>query len=263
MTLQPQPVRIVLAKVGLDGHDRGVKVVARGLRDAGFHVIYAGLWQTPEAVVRTVADEDADWLGLSLLSGTHMTLVPRIAGAAPRADLGHVGVIVGGIIPGRTSPSCWSWAWPASSARAPRWARSRTSCGSSRAVSMIEPLLERFRRRDRTALARLLTLIARGEQREAIRAALPRDPGPARVVAVTGNAGVGKSTLVGKLIERGARPRADRGRPGLRSTKPAHRRRPPGRSRSHARPPRRSRRLHSQPGRPLRGIRASPTTSTS
>src|SRR5262249_31673056 len=66
------PLRIVLAKVGLDGHDRGIKVVARALRDAGMHVIYAGLWQTPEAVVRTVADEDADWLGLSLLSGAHM-----------------------------------------------------------------------------------------------------------------------------------------------------------------------------------------------
>ena len=77
MTTQPT-LRIVLAKVGLDGHDRGVKVVTRALRDAGFHVIYPGLWQSPEAVVRTVADEDADWLGISLLSGTHMTLVPRI-----------------------------------------------------------------------------------------------------------------------------------------------------------------------------------------
>src|ERR1051326_8992886 len=72
------PIRVVLAKVGLDGHDRGIKVVARALRDAGFHVICAGLWQTPEAVVRTAADEDADWLGLSLLSGAHMTLVPRV-----------------------------------------------------------------------------------------------------------------------------------------------------------------------------------------
>ena len=69
MTSSP-PIRVVLAKVGLDGHDRGVKVVARALRDAGLHVIYAGLWQTPEAVVRTVADEDAAWLGLSLLSCT-------------------------------------------------------------------------------------------------------------------------------------------------------------------------------------------------
>jgi methylmalonyl-CoA mutase cobalamin-binding domain/chain len=93
------PVRIVLAKVGLDGHDRGIKVVARALRDAGFHVIYAGLWQTPEAVVRAVADEDADWLGLSLLSGAHMTLVPRVLQLLQGAGLGHVGVLVGGIIP--------------------------------------------------------------------------------------------------------------------------------------------------------------------
>jgi methylmalonyl-CoA mutase cobalamin-binding domain/chain len=93
------PLRIVLAKVGLDGHDRGVKVVARALRDAGFHVIYAGLWQTPEAVVRTVADEDADWLGLSLLSGAHMTLVPRVLQLLREAGLEDVGVLVGGIIP--------------------------------------------------------------------------------------------------------------------------------------------------------------------
>jgi methylmalonyl-CoA mutase cobalamin-binding domain/chain len=93
------PLRIVLAKVGLDGHDRGVKVVSRALRDAGFHVIYPGLWQSPEAVVRTVADEDADWLGISLLSGTHMTLVPRILEMLGAARLKHVGVLVGGIIP--------------------------------------------------------------------------------------------------------------------------------------------------------------------
>lgn len=98
MDHQP-PLRIVLAKVGLDGHDRGVKVVTRALRDAGFHVIYPGLWQTAEAVVRTVADEDADWLGISLLSGTHMTLVPRIIEMLAAAGLQHVGVLVGGIIP--------------------------------------------------------------------------------------------------------------------------------------------------------------------
>ena len=97
--LAPPALRIVLAKVGLDGHDRGIKVVARALRDAGFHVIYAGLWQTPEGVVRTVADEDADWLGLSLLSGAHMTLVPRVLQLLRDAGLGHVGVLVGGIIP--------------------------------------------------------------------------------------------------------------------------------------------------------------------
>ena len=98
MTTAP-PIRVVLAKVGLDGHDRGIKVVARALRDAGMQVIYAGLWQTPEAVVRTVADEDADWLGLSILSGAHMTLVPRVLHLLRQAGLGHVRVLVGGIIP--------------------------------------------------------------------------------------------------------------------------------------------------------------------
>ena len=96
---QSAPLRVVLAKVGLDGHDRGIQIVARGLRDAGFHVIYAGLWQTPEAVVRVVADEDADWLGLSLLSGAHMTLVPRVLDLLRKEGLGNVGVIVGGIVP--------------------------------------------------------------------------------------------------------------------------------------------------------------------
>ena len=92
-------LRIVLAKVGLDGHDRGIKVVARAMRDASFQVIYAGLWQTPEAVVRALADEDAGWLGLSILSGAHMTLVPRVLHLLREAGLEHVGVLVGGIIP--------------------------------------------------------------------------------------------------------------------------------------------------------------------
>ncbi len=97
--------RVVLAKVGLDGHDRGIQIVARGLRDGGFQVIYPGLWQTPEAVVRTVIDEDADWLGLSLLSGAHMTLVPRILGLLKEAGLERVRILVGGIIPEEDIPA--------------------------------------------------------------------------------------------------------------------------------------------------------------
>ena len=99
MSSTAAPLRIVLAKIGLDGHDRGIKVVARALRDAGMHVIYAGLWLTPEAVVRAVADEDANWLGLSILSGAHMTLVPRVMQLLREAGLEQVGVLVGGIIP--------------------------------------------------------------------------------------------------------------------------------------------------------------------
>src|ERR1700759_3984575 len=91
--------RVVLAKGGLDGHDRGVKVVARGLRDAGYHVIYSGLWQSPEAVAQIVADEDAAWLGISLLNGAHLTLVPRVIDALRNAGRSDVGLIVGGIVP--------------------------------------------------------------------------------------------------------------------------------------------------------------------
>jgi len=104
MTATSSPLRIVLAKVGLDGHDRGIKVVARALRDAGMHVIYAGLWQTPEAVVRAVADEDADYVGLSLLSGAHMSLLPRVLELLRQAGLEKVGVLVGGIIPDADIP---------------------------------------------------------------------------------------------------------------------------------------------------------------
>ena len=91
--------RVVMAKPGLDGHDRGVKVVARGLRDAGFEVIYTGLHQTPEQVVEAVIQEDADAVGLSLLSGAHMTLMPRIVELLREKGAEGVLVFGGGIIP--------------------------------------------------------------------------------------------------------------------------------------------------------------------
>ena len=93
------PIRILVAKVGLDGHDRGVKVVARALRDAGMEVIYTGLHQTPEQIVETVIQEDADAVGLSILSGAHMTLVPRIMELLKAQGIDDVVVTVGGTIP--------------------------------------------------------------------------------------------------------------------------------------------------------------------
>jgi len=93
--------RIVVAKPGLDGHDRGAKVIARSLRDAGFEVIYTGLHQTPAQVVRTAMQEDADAVGLSLLSGAHLTLVPRVVEGLRAEGLEDVIVVVGGIIPER------------------------------------------------------------------------------------------------------------------------------------------------------------------
>jgi methylmalonyl-CoA mutase C-terminal domain/subunit len=98
-SLRRPPIRVVLAKIGLDGHDRGIQVVARALRDAGMEVIYTGLWQSPEAVVRAVEEEDAQVLGISLLSGAHMTLVPTLVELLKKSHLGHVKLIVGGIVP--------------------------------------------------------------------------------------------------------------------------------------------------------------------
>jgi methylmalonyl-CoA mutase C-terminal domain/subunit len=91
--------RVVIAKVGLDGHDRGAKVIARALRDAGMEVIYTGLHQTPEQIVETAIQEDADAVGISILSGAHMTLVPRIVNLLRERGAGDVRVVVGGTIP--------------------------------------------------------------------------------------------------------------------------------------------------------------------
>ena len=99
-----KPLRIVLAKVGLDGHDRGVKVVARALRDAGFEVIYTGLRQTPEMVVEAALQEDAQVIGLSMLSGAHMTLVPRTLEVLAERDATDIVVFAGGIIPDEDVP---------------------------------------------------------------------------------------------------------------------------------------------------------------
>ena len=94
-----RPLKVLIAKPGLDGHDRGAKVLARGLRDEGFEVVYTGLRQTPEMVATAALQEDVDVVGLSILSGAHMTLVPRTCRLLQEQGLGDVLVVVGGIIP--------------------------------------------------------------------------------------------------------------------------------------------------------------------
>ncbi len=93
------PTRVLIAKPGLDGHDRGAKVVARALRDAGCEVVYSGLHQTPEQIARTAVDEDVDGVGLSTLSGAHLTLSPRVVEALAAHDAADIVVFGGGIIP--------------------------------------------------------------------------------------------------------------------------------------------------------------------
>ena len=100
----PSPVRVLVAKPGLDGHDRGAKIIARALRDAGMEVIYTGLHQTPEQIAETVLQEDADAVGLSILSGAHMTLVPRVVDLPKQQGAEDVVVTVGGTIPAEDIP---------------------------------------------------------------------------------------------------------------------------------------------------------------
>jgi methylmalonyl-CoA mutase C-terminal domain/subunit len=104
MATSNRRIRVVVAKPGLDGHDRGAKIIARALRDAGMEVIYTGLHQTPEQIVETVLQEDADAVGLSILSGAHMTLVPRVVQLLREQDAGDVLVTVGGTIPNQDIP---------------------------------------------------------------------------------------------------------------------------------------------------------------
>ena len=118
---------MVIAKPGLDGHDRGAKIIARALRDAGMEVIYTGLHQTPEQIVETAIQEDADAVGISILSGAHMTLVPRILDGLKENGVDDVLVLVGGTIRTRTPRSSRARASQPSSPPVRRRARSSTS----------------------------------------------------------------------------------------------------------------------------------------
>jgi methylmalonyl-CoA mutase C-terminal domain/subunit len=104
MEASTHKIRVVVAKPGLDGHDRGAKIIARALRDAGMEVIYTGLHQTPEQIAETVLQEDADAVGLSILSGAHMTLVPRVVDLLNEQGAEDVVVTVGGTIPSDDVP---------------------------------------------------------------------------------------------------------------------------------------------------------------
>ncbi|HLE43007.1 MAG TPA: cobalamin-dependent protein [Methylomirabilota bacterium] len=100
-----RPVRVLMAKVGLDGHDRGIKVIARYLRDAGMEVVYTGLHRTPEQVVAMAVEEDVDVVGISILSGAHLTVIPRVLQLLRDAGAGDVVVVAGGVMPDEDVPA--------------------------------------------------------------------------------------------------------------------------------------------------------------
>ncbi len=206
-----RPVRVLISKIGLDGHDRGAKVIVRNLRDAGMEVIYTGLWQTPAATVQAALQEDCDVLGVSLLSAAHMTVMPEVLRLAREAGIGSMPVIVGGIIPeqdkeplramgcsGVFNPGtpmasivetltnlAKSWRQAREDAAAPP--NLKTTVGLAQAITAI---VEGKRHRLESAIGGLQS---RGGFR----------------VGITGSPGVGKSTFIGKLArklrERGKR----------------------------------------------------------
>jgi LAO/AO transport system ATPase len=201
MNDRQSPQRVLLAKVGLDGHDRGIKVVARGLRDAGFHVIYSGLWQKIESVAEAAQDEDVDWLGISFLNGAHMTLVPQMLDELRRRELTRVRVIVGGIIPPADQEklkqlgiiACFGAGSSIESIVG--FMQSRPN-----EIDDVASLVRRLEKGDRAALSRLLSLAAADRNVATLYAALkdlPKRSTP--IIALTGSGGVGKSSLLGEL----------------------------------------------------------------
>lgn len=200
-----RPPRVLISKIGLDGHDRGAKLIVRNLRDAGMEVIYTGLWQTPASTVHAAIQEDVDVIGVSLLSAAHMTIIPEVVRLVAAAGISDTPVVVGGIIPEADKPGleqagCAGVFNPGTS--------------SQTIIEAIRDLTRRRRERQaqestpgtRTSagLARALTWVSDGRPVQASppSADEPRAaPRPASI-GITGAPGVGKSTFIGRLARK-------------------------------------------------------------
>lgn len=193
-----RPVRVLLSKIGLDGHDRGAKLIARSLRDAGMEVIYTGLWQSPQSTVHAALQEDVDVLGVSLLSAAHTSVIPEVIRLCRAAGIGDIPVIVGGIIPEQDKPEltrigCAGVFNPGTSMTA--IVESLTKLAErKRAAMMADPNPPDLR--TASGLARALTWLALGHPERV--GAIPA-PRAAALIGVTGAPGVGKSTFIGRL----------------------------------------------------------------
>lgn len=191
----PHRPRVLLGKMGLDGHDRGVKVISRALRDSGVHVIYSGLWQTPKSLAISARDEDVDCIAASMMSNSHLVLVPQLiseCGAVGRPDMV---INIGGIIPQEDVQAMYD-------AGVTEVHRTGTSLleivNSVRRATKPHSDMAGFESGHVTArLARAITLVSEGRENE-IPADVPRRK-PANVIGMTGSPGAGKSTLVGAL----------------------------------------------------------------
>ncbi len=194
-----RPIRVLISKIGLDGHDRGAKLIVRNLRDAGMDVIYTGLWQSPGSTVQAAVQEDVDALGVSLLSAAHMTIMPEVQRLCRQAGVPDMALMVGGIIPEEDGKALreqgidgvFNPGTPMSAIIE----SIRTLAAKSRASRAAEKHTPDIR--TMAGLARAMTWIADGRSGELGATAEP-DRGSIRI-GVTGSPGVGKSTLIGRL----------------------------------------------------------------
>jgi len=190
--------RILLAKIGLDGHDRGVKVLARSFRDAGMEVIYTGLWQTCEATMYAAMQEDVDVVGISLLSAAHLTVMPEILRI--RRDLGveDIPVVLGGIVPEADHPKLRDMGVAAvfnPGSPLDKIIETMRSLSSQRRHAPHGEILAGYKRREMRSLARLISVVQSGQNLNG----WSPPPGTARLIGVTGAPGVGKSSFIARL----------------------------------------------------------------
>lgn len=210
--MQTQPVRVLLAKVGLDGHDRGVRVLARAFRDAGLEVIYTGLWQTPAAAVKAAIEEDVDVLGVSFHSAAHSTLVPIIRQEIEKSGRTDIPVVLGGIIPAQDVPAMKACGVAAVFEPESSLATIIETCSrlggetqAARRAALAGGAVDRWLGEldggNRSALGRVLTWIESHADAAALGKLGPRPAAKGRCIGITGAPGVGKSTLIGQLIK--------------------------------------------------------------
>jgi len=192
------PPRILLAKIGLDGHDRGVKVLARTFRDAGFEVIYTGLWQTCEATLYAALQEDVDVVGVSLLSAAHMTVMPEMLRIRKELGIERVPLVLGGIVPVEDHPRLREMGVSAvfnpGSPMDEIVATIRELVDSATSIDLADAE-KRYHQKDARGLARLLTAVQHGA---ALDGWTP-PTGKARIIGITGAPGVGKSSFIARL----------------------------------------------------------------
>ncbi len=194
------PPRILLAKIGLDGHDRGVKVLARSFRDAGIEVIYTGLWQTCEATMYAALQEDVDVVGVSLLSAAHLTVMPELLKLRKHLDIEHIPMILGGIVPVEDHASLTDMGVAAvfnPGSSVDDIVHTVKQLAAAHEPVQIDDIFEGYKQRKQDALAKMITIVQRGGSLNGITPPV----GDAVIIGVTGAPGVGKSSFIGKLGE--------------------------------------------------------------